>query len=250
MVCLEDSWLTTRFLCLFKPILYALGDAGNTNRVVYPCSQALERMLTPKSVAICCCIRHCQRLSFAFYSYLRYAFNVARKRRYDIPVPTWACPHCGFVHKPADLMRVNRATSFATTANGFFPTDQTVSTQNRGKTVERGRIENLRPWKPGQSGNPGGRPKKDIGAEIARAVIERNQEAICRAMSKALLRGNAHTFEVLANRAYGKVPNKVELTGMDGGPVEYRLMSDADLQARMEQLQNELGLVPIGENGR
>ena len=69
-------------------------------------------------------------------------------------------------------------------------------------------------------------------------------------MSKALLRGNAHTFEVLANRAYGKVPNKVELTGMDGGPVEYRLMSDADLQARMEQLQNELGLVPIGENGR
>jgi hypothetical protein len=109
--------------------------------------------------------------------------------------------------------------------------------------MRRGRIENLKPWKPGQSGNPGGRPKKDIGSEIARAVIEGNQEAIYRAMAKALLRGNAHTFEALANRAYGKVPSKVELTGRDGGPVEYRHMSDADLQARIEQLQDELGLV-------
>jgi len=23
------------------------------------------------------------------------------------PVPTWTCPHCGFVHKPADLLRLN-----------------------------------------------------------------------------------------------------------------------------------------------
>jgi hypothetical protein len=88
-----------------------------------------------------------------------------------------------------------------------------------------------------------------MGAEIARAVLEGNQETIYRAMSRALLRGNAHTFEVLANRAYGKVPNKVELTGRDGGPLEYRQMSDADLQARIEQLQDELGLVRRTKDG-
>jgi hypothetical protein len=69
-------------------------------------------------------------------------------------------------------------------------------------------------------------------------------------MAKALLRGNAHTFEVLANRAYGKVPSKVELTGRDSGPVEYHHMSDADLQARIEQLQDALGVVPIGGNSQ
>jgi hypothetical protein len=23
------------------------------------------------------------------------------------PVPTWTCPHCGFVHRPADILRLN-----------------------------------------------------------------------------------------------------------------------------------------------
>jgi rubredoxin len=32
---------------------------------------------------------------------------MARKTRYNIPVPTWTCPHCGFVHRPANLMRVD-----------------------------------------------------------------------------------------------------------------------------------------------
>ena len=31
----------------------------------------------------------------------------ARQRRYDVPVPTWKCPHCGFVHHAADLLRLN-----------------------------------------------------------------------------------------------------------------------------------------------
>jgi hypothetical protein len=38
------------------------------------------------------------------------------------------------------------------------------------RTLEKivaGRIENLKPWKPGESGNPGGRPKtKAITAEL------------------------------------------------------------------------------------
>jgi hypothetical protein len=41
-------------------------------------------------------------------------------------------------------------------------------TQNSGK---RGRVENLKPWKPGQSGNPGGRPKI-IGQTLEQRLLE------------------------------------------------------------------------------
>jgi hypothetical protein len=50
-------------------------------------------------------------------------------------------------------------------------------TENSGGTVA-GRIENLRPWPKGVSGNLKGRPKEDISAEIARALFENNAEAI------------------------------------------------------------------------
>ena len=74
-----------------------------------------------------------------------------------------------------------------------------------------GRIENLKPWPRGVSGNPSGRPRHDISAEIARAVFEQNPEAIYRAMLKALKKGNARTFAILAERAYGKVTTAVEM---------------------------------------
>ena len=94
-----------------------------------------------------------------------------------------------------------------------------VLTQNSEETVEtkrRGRIENLKPWKPGQSGNPGGRPKRDVASEIARAVFEGNEEAIYRALCKALLKGNPRLFVALAERAYGKLREAVELSGIEG----------------------------------
>ena len=53
------------------------------------------------------------------------------------------------------------------------------------QTVE-GRIENLRPWKPGQSGNPGGRPKRDLATEIAQAIFERDAEVIDRVFTAEL----------------------------------------------------------------
>ena len=81
---------------------------------------------------------------------------------------------------------------------------------------QRGRIQNLKPWKPGQSGNPGGRPRHDVASEIARAVFEGNEEAIYRAMCKALLKGTPKVFLALAERAYGKLTNPVEHSGFEG----------------------------------
>jgi len=75
-------------------------------------------------------------------------------------------------------------------------------------------------WKKGFCPNPGGRPKKDRAQEIAREIFEENPEAVYKALAKAVLQGNAYAFGQLADRAYGKIPQKQEITGKDGGPVE------------------------------
>ena len=83
-----------------------------------------------------------------------------------------------------------------------------------------GRNGNLKPWKPGQSGNPGGRPKRDLAAEISRAIFEQDSEAITRAFAAELKKGNARVFSALADRAYGKPRQQIEFAGEDGGPVQ------------------------------
>ncbi len=92
--------------------------------------------------------------------------------------------------------------------------------QNRGKTGKRrGGVPPVEHrFKPGQSGTPGGRPKEDIASEIARRVFEENADAIYRAMLKALLKGDPEVFAVLADRAYGKLTQKVEIPGIENLP--------------------------------
>lgn len=62
----------------------------------------------------------------------------------------------------------------------------------------------------------GGRPKRDLSAELARAIFVLHSEEIYRPMLKALLNSNAKVFAVLADRAFGKVsPNLVDSQGPD-----------------------------------
>ena len=49
---------------------------------------------------------------------------MARKSRYDIPKPTWTCPHCGFVHSAADLMRLDSERFQCKRCGKPFPTGQ------------------------------------------------------------------------------------------------------------------------------
>jgi hypothetical protein len=56
-----------------------------------------------------------------------------------------------------------------------MPKNPKSATENSGKTVDpkkRGRVENLTPFKPGQTGNPGGRPKKTRLTDAYRALLE------------------------------------------------------------------------------
>jgi hypothetical protein len=119
-----------------------------------------------------------------------------------------------------------------------------------------GCIQNLTPWPKGVSGNPAGRPKGDISSEIARAVFENNAEAIYRGMARRLAKGDPRAFKVLAERAYGKVKQNVELDAAPWNVVvryvggrDVASLSDAELRERIEEFERELGmrLVPIGE---
>lgn len=94
----------------------------------------------------------------------------------------------------------------------------------------------LNRWKPGQSGNPGGRPKHDVAKEIARAIFENNREELYKAYGKAALKGNAYAFKELADRAYGKLKERVEYD-----LTEYREVSEQAIIERIKELETKLG---------
>ena len=77
------------------------------------------------------------------------------------------------------------------------------------------RGEHLKPyhWKPGQSGNPKGRPHRDLASELAIDLFKDNPTDIYNAMLAAIKRGDARVFQVLAERAFGKLKEKVEHSG-------------------------------------
>ncbi len=123
------------------------------------------------------------------------------------------------------------------TAQTIEATSAENSTKNT-KKGKRGNAARLAPWKwqPGQSGNPGGRPKVDLAQTIARAVFENNPELIYKAYSKLLSKGSAYGFQVVSDRAYGKLKETKEVTHT------YQEVKDADLQQRIDAILADLGL--------
>jgi hypothetical protein len=91
-------------------------------------------------------------------------------------------------------------------------------------------------WQPGVSGNPGGRPKHDLASEIARALFEQDAQAIFEAFRKVLRKGSPYAFQVLSDRAFGKLKetHALETSPFDG-------QSDADLEAKVKELEIKLG---------
>jgi hypothetical protein len=85
-------------------------------------------------------------------------------------------------------------------------------TADGGKT---GRNNNLKPFKPGQSGNPSGRPKKKPITEMYERILSdpRNVAAVEKAVVKALRKGQmAMVLQLreMAERVEGKVTQPIE----------------------------------------
>lgn len=118
---------------------------------------------------------------------------------------------------------------------------------NNDKTVGKSKLDNLTHWKPGQSGNPKGRPRtlvssvlkslKEEGveavkkAEVVTAIEmllncteneimkfsrDRKQSALIRIVATQIIKSvgkdGTRIFEMLLDRAFGKADQKVEST--------------------------------------
>jgi len=102
-----------------------------------------------------------------------------------------------------------------------------VAAENSGLTAASGR-----PWLPGQSGNPGGRPKG-----LAALVRERTKDgaelvdfmySVFRGRRKAPMKVRMEAAAWLADRGFGRVPMPLEHSGDDGAPIrhEYHIVFD------------------------
>lgn len=79
-------------------------------------------------------------------------------------------------------------------------------------------IENLKPFKKGESGNPNGRPKKlpEIDKLLADVLGEDKEgvtaaEAILKALRAKASKGDIRAAEVLLDRAYGKAKQSLDI---------------------------------------
>lgn len=90
-------------------------------------------------------------------------------------------------------------------------------------------IENLKPFKKGVDPrrNLKGRPPKlpELDKLLAEVLGEDKDgitaaEAMIKAMRRKAMNGDVRAFEVLFNRAFGKVKEVVEHTGKDGEPIK------------------------------
>lgn len=84
-----------------------------------------------------------------------------------------------------------------------------------GNTGKNKGAENLKPWKPGESGNPSGRPKKKPVTEMYERILSdpKNLAAIEQATVRALLKGNmAMVLQLreMTDRVEGKVTQPIE----------------------------------------
>ncbi len=115
-----------------------------------------------------------------------------------------------------------------------------------------GRTENLKPWKPGQSGNPGGRPRKRLIDEALEELLESNGSEAARDIALALIvrarRGDTRAIQLIAERTQGKPIQGIGVAGDLGFRTTLleRLeraaeeLSDGEVQERIDALTSEL----------
>lgn len=78
-------------------------------------------------------------------------------------------------------------------------------------------------FKPGESGNPGGRPAKPLTQRLLARLFESDEsmtKELVEAWIAKALSGDIPALREMLDRTEGKVADKQEHTGADGGPIE------------------------------
>jgi hypothetical protein len=110
-----------------------------------------------------------------------------------------------------------------------------------------GRIENLKHWPKGVSGNPGGRPKqKLISAELERLLQQQAPResgktwavVIAEALLRHAAKGDVRAISELANRVEGKPLQAVNLDLNSCSEID--TMTDEELEHRLAELRGQL----------
>lgn len=119
-------------------------------------------------------------------------------------------------------------------------------------TKKRGNPQNLRPpWKPGQSGNPGGRPKKIITgmieAELARVVPgdkERRTwlQLMVQAQIRQAIKGDVKSFAEITDRVEGKAMQALQMSGPNGSAIQVDAISREEREKRIAELLAKAGM--------
>jgi hypothetical protein len=106
--------------------------------------------------------------------------------------------------------------------------------------------QNLRPWQPGQSGNPGGRPKKRVLDEVLIELLEKDGGKEASEIALTVLRkakdGDLRACQFIAERTQGRPPQALQISGEDGGVLEIRNMTDQQLEQQIAKLLKEINL--------
>jgi len=88
-------------------------------------------------------------------------------------------------------------------------------------TGKKDKTANLKPFKPGQSGNPSGRPKvaKEFRERCREFMTETGFETLASIANSPRDRDRFRAIELIAGYALGKPKQGVELTGEEGGDI-------------------------------
>lgn len=105
-------------------------------------------------------------------------------------------------------------------------------------------------WKKGESGNPGGRPKRDnaitefLSDKVGESDVTRRKAllmSLIRIASDQKHRDQLRAIELLLAYDQGRPTEKVEMSGPDGGPIEHAgdldSMTTGELRRELAELE-------------
>jgi Family of unknown function (DUF5681) len=131
--------------------------------------------------------------------------------------------------------------------------EKSKTTATKGNTAnnegisegKKRRLANLKPFKPGQSGNPAGRPKKLL-TEAYHAILSKKfpgdpkkrtfAELIAESMAKEAIKGKPQAAIEIADRTEGKTTQAHELSGPRGAPISVQSRTPQQIEERISEL--------------